>query len=58
MQIAEYFGVPMLAVPIALDQHENAYKLATNGYGINIDWKSTTSRSFTSYIVSMLQNKR
>lgn len=43
MQEAAYHGVPVLALPVALDQHKNARKLQQRGLAVTLDWKMVTA---------------
>lgn len=41
-QEAKYFGVPVLALPIAFDQPRNAARMARKGYAIVLNWQDIT----------------
>ncbi|XP_018016416.1 UDP-glucuronosyltransferase 2B16 [Hyalella azteca] len=43
MREAAYHGVPVLALPIALDQHKNAKKLEALGVAKILDWRTVTA---------------
>ncbi|XP_063882996.1 LOW QUALITY PROTEIN: UDP-glucosyltransferase 2-like [Scylla paramamosain] len=44
VQEAQYYGVPILGMPLAFDQPRNAQRMANNGYGLALDWNKPDRR--------------
>jgi len=42
-QEAKYHGVPVLAVPIAFDQHRNAARMVRQKVAISLSWDTVTA---------------
>ncbi len=53
---ALYHGVPMLGVPVFLDQHHNARRMAYHGFGEFIDIRSMTSKQLVAAINGIVNN--
>uniref|UniRef100_A0A6A7G7A9 UDP-glucuronosyltransferase 2B16-like n=1 Tax=Hirondellea gigas TaxID=1518452 RepID=A0A6A7G7A9_9CRUS len=54
---AAYHGVPVLGIPVALDQHRNAARLVEKGLGTVIDWRYATNDSIVNAVVSLLRDQ-
>lgn len=50
---AAYHGVPVLALPIALDQHKNARKLQHRGLALTLDWRSLTAEDIIEAVTTL-----
>ncbi|XP_017461419.1 PREDICTED: UDP-glucuronosyltransferase 1-6-like [Rhagoletis zephyria] len=53
---ATYHGVPMVALPLFVDQPGNAQRMVQAGYGIQLDIKKLTERIFRNAISEVLTN--
>lgn len=53
---AQYHGVPMMALPVFADQHSNAMKIVTSGYGQQLDLLTLTEDAFKAAILEVLNN--
>ncbi|XP_075152430.1 UDP-glucosyltransferase 2-like [Haematobia irritans] len=53
---AQYHGVPMLALPVFADQHGNADKMTTSGYGQQLELLTLTEETFRSNVLEVLNN--
>lgn len=55
---AQYHGVPMLAMPIFGDQHQNAQKMVQSGYGQMMPYVTLTEAEFKSALLEVLNNPK
>ncbi|XP_075152431.1 UDP-glycosyltransferase UGT5-like [Haematobia irritans] len=55
---AQYHGVPMLALPVFADQHGNADKMTTSGYGQQLELLTLTEETFRSNVLELLNNPK
>ncbi|KAM7352845.1 UDP-glycosyltransferase UGT5-like [Cochliomyia hominivorax] len=53
---AQYHGVPMVALPVFADQHGNAKKLVSSGYGQVLELLTLTEENFNDAILEVLNN--
>ena len=57
-QEAIYYGVPMLVIPIAFDQHHIAYTLRDKGVGLLIDLNRIYRKLIRTVLNELLTNVR
>jgi len=57
-QEAIYHGVPIVGMPVFLDQHVNTKKAAMRGYGEVLSLNDITSENVLSAIRKVLDNPR
>lgn len=55
---AQYHGVPMLAIPLFGDQHDNANKMVQAGYGQHVDILTFSEESFGAGLHEVLANPK
>ncbi|KAK8382894.1 hypothetical protein O3P69_011451 [Scylla paramamosain] len=58
VQEAQYYGVPILGMPLAFDQPRNAQRMANNGYGLALDWNNLTVEALLEAIHTLLYTPR
>ncbi len=51
---ALYHGVPMLTMPLFLDQFHNAYRVEQHGYGLILHWNDLTSQTLNDKMDAIL----
>ena len=54
VQEAAYHGVPVLALPVALDQQRNANKLVRQGMAISLEWKTVSADAIIESIATLI----
>jgi hypothetical protein len=57
-QEATWRGVPMVGVPIFVDQHRNIRKSISAGIAVKVDFKTITSESLKSALIEVLENSK
>lgn len=57
-QEAAYHGVPLLLMPLILDQYTNAQVVEANGYGLQIDYCKFNQIDFRHKINTILQDPK
>lgn len=55
---AAYFGVPLICIPIYVDQHTNAAFLTKNGMAVNLQFSELTEKTLSEALDKVLNNKR
>ncbi|RXG73608.1 putative UDP-glucosyltransferase YojK [Armadillidium vulgare] len=55
-QEAMYFEVPVLGMPVFLDQHMNIDEIVSQGWGKSISWDNLTEENFAEAIQDILSN--
>ncbi|XP_055846277.1 UDP-glycosyltransferase UGT5-like [Episyrphus balteatus] len=55
---AQYHGVPMVAVPMFIDQPGNAKKMVEDGFGVEVDKNTMTAESFRAAVLEVLENPK
>ena len=53
-----YHGVPVIGLPLCLDQGMNMEKTVMLGAGVMLKWKYLTVETLTNAIQDIIQNKR
>ncbi|CAL4065300.1 unnamed protein product, partial [Meganyctiphanes norvegica] len=56
LQEAKYHGVPVLGVPISMDQPRNAQRMARKGYGTVLNWEEITVDTIVQSINNIINN--
>ncbi|XP_023032274.1 uncharacterized protein LOC6643709 [Drosophila willistoni] len=55
---AQYHGVPMVALPVFVDQPGNAAIMQSSGYGLSLDLLTLTKETFEAALREVLENKK
>lgn len=55
---ALFRGVPIIGIPFYGDQKHNTANIVTNGYGLEVDFKSLSEETFTNAIKEILTNPK
>jgi UDP:flavonoid glycosyltransferase YjiC (YdhE family) len=55
---ATYRGVPIVGVPLFLDQNINIKKLVSKGVGVELDYSSVTKETVLNALREVLNNDR
>lgn len=55
---AVHYGIQMLVIPFAFDQHRNALRAESAGYGKYIDFNDITKESLSEVLNELLTNKQ
>lgn len=55
---AQHHGVPMVALPVFADQHGNAEKMVSSGYGQYLDLLTLTEEKFETAVLEVLRNSK
>lgn len=58
VQEAIYYGVPVVGIPIFVDQHTNAEKMESKGIAIKMKWKNLTKTSLIKAVQDIINNSR
>lgn len=53
---AKYHGVPVIAMPLGIDQVSNADSIVDEGLAIKVDYATLTEKDLTLALQEMLQN--
>lgn len=54
---SKYHGVPVLAIPIFLDQYVNANELLREGRGMKLSFNEINEKTFFDAIMEVIENK-
>ena len=57
-QEATYHGVPILGMPVAIDQYYNMRKINKEGWGHVLYWEELTHDKLRDHIQQLLNDKR
>lgn len=57
-QEATYHGVPILGIPVAIDQHYNMRKVQKEGWGHVLYWEDLTYDNLRGHILQLMDDKR
>ena len=55
---AVYHGVPVVAIPLFADQHDNAQRIQARGMGVKLDIATLTSDELAGAISTVINNPR
>lgn len=58
LQEAIYHGVPVLGLPLGLDQTSNLLRSVREGYALKLDWKEVSEEKLYNSLQDLLYNTR
>lgn len=58
LQEATYHGVPVLGLPVSIDQHHNMRMVHKEGWGRALSWEDLTCDSLRDHILDIIDDTR
>lgn len=52
-----YYGIPLLVIPFFGDQHRNAHRIVSGGYGKSLGFSEITKETFSAKIQELISDK-